>query len=174
MRSRARPGDSIFVTGSLGGAAGGLELLESGVHYRKARGRQRALLARQLLPEPRVEAGKYLSSRSLATSMIDISDGLAADLHHICEASGVGAEIDLDAVPVDKTLAQFPLVRQRAFALGGGEDLELIFTSKQKTITGRGLPTTTRIGTITANAGVVELVTPDSRQILPPAGYRHF
>ena len=174
MRSGARPGDSIFVTGALGGAAGGLELLESGVHYRKVRGRQRALLARQLLPEPRIEAGKYLSRRNLATSMIDISDGLAADLHHICEASGAGAEIELDAIPVDETLAQFPLLKQRAFALGGGEDLELLFTSKQKPITGRGLPPITCIGTITSNAGVVELVTPDARQLLPPAGYRHF
>ncbi len=174
FRSGAQPGDSIFVTGSVGGAAGGLELLESGLSYSTSRGKRRRLLERQLCPTPRVAAGKYLSSRSLATSMVDISDGLGSDLYHICDSSGVGAVINLDAIPVDEDLDSFSIVEKRAFAIGGGEDFELLFTSKRENIIAQKLSPIHRIGVVTANAGIVELVTDGSRQILPRIGYRHF
>src|SRR5687768_188077 len=130
MRSGAKAGDSIFVTGSLGGAAAGLDLLEAGTLYSKVRGKKGRLLERQLRPTPRIEIGKYLSSRSLASSMIDVSDGLGSDLYHMCHASGVGAIINLDDIPLDENLNQLTVVDRRAFAIGGGEDFELLFTSK--------------------------------------------
>jgi thiamine-monophosphate kinase len=169
LRSGASPGDSIFVTGALGGAAAGLILLESGVRYAKASGKRRGLMERQLRPVPRVEAGKYLIRRNLATSMIDISDGLGADLHHLCDASGVGARIDIDAIPYDENLD----ATARDVRLGG-EDFELLFTSPRKQISGPTLPAITRIGEVTANAGMVELVTGKVSRIFPRTGYRHF
>lgn len=169
LRSGAAPGDSIFVTGALGGAAAGLILLESGVRYAKAGKKRRQLIARQLRPTPRIEAGKYLVKRDLATAMIDISDGLGADLHHLCDASGVGARIDSEAIPYDENLdATARDVRV------GGEDFELLFTSPRKKISSANVPPITRIGQITANAGIVELVTGNVSAILPRTGYRHF
>ncbi len=174
LRSGARPGDFIFVTGSVGGAAGALELLESGVSYAESRGKKRRLLERQLCPTPQIEAGQHLSSRKLASSMIDISDGLGADLYHICDSSSVGAVINLDAIPVDGDLDSFSILEKRAFAIGGGEDFELLFTSKREEIFDPKLPLIHRIGVVTANVGIVELVTDDSRSLLPRIGYRHF
>lgn len=175
LRSRARPGDSIFVSGSLGGAAVGLSLLESGHRFSKLRGSRRALVERQLRPCPRVELGQRLRARGVASSMIDISDGLAADLHHICEASGVGALIQLDRIPVDKNLRS--IVEKSTAddrALGGGEDFELLFTSSRKKMPSSGSLQITRIGEITERAGVVELAVGDRLLPLAAKGYRHF
>ncbi len=174
LRSGAKPGDSIFVTGDLGGAAGGLPLLESGLRLSKAGTRKRRLIERQLRPTPRLETGKYLAARQRASSMIDISDGLAADLHHLCEASRVGALIELDKIPIDKNLAGLETDKQIQFALGGGEDFELLFTSERKFFSHSELPPITRIGEITESSGRVELVTKGRRRLLPPFGYRHF
>ena len=111
-RDGARPGDSIFVTGSLGGAAGGLDLLESGHRYSESKRRQRRLIERQVRPAPRIEVGKILAQEKLATAMIDISDGFSSDLAHICRASNVGARID--SIPVDRDL-QAEISPDRAF-----------------------------------------------------------
>ncbi|HEX6125421.1 MAG TPA: thiamine-phosphate kinase [Pyrinomonadaceae bacterium] len=173
LRSGASPGDSIFVTGSLGGAAGGLILLESGFRYAKVGPRRKELITRQLRPTPRVEAGKYLLRRNLATSMIDISDGLGADLHHLCDASGVGARLEVDAVPFDENLSALVPAGARS-ADFGGEDFELLFTSPRKKLSHAKLPPITRIGEITANAGIIEIVAEDLSGFLPRAGYRHF
>ena len=171
MRSGAKPGDSIFLTGSLGGAAAGLSLLET--ENRIAGRKKRELVASQLRPIPRIEIGKYLSRYGLATAMIDVSDGLGADLHHLCEASSAGATIELDKIPVDANLS----VIERDifdFALGGGEDFELLFTSKNKIISsGKSVPIS-RIGEITPNSGIVELVQNNSSLKLPRTGFRHF
>jgi thiamine-monophosphate kinase len=174
LRQGARPGDSIFVTGSIGGSAGGLALLQQGITISKARGRKRALLSRHMCPMPRVSIGRQLAKRSLATAMIDISDGLAADLYHLCEASGVGATIDAGTLPIDINLRDFSIDDQLAFALGGGEDFELLFTSKRKKISGHFSDAMTRIGEVTEHSGVIELITRGERQILPRTGYRHF
>ena len=118
-RGGARPGDAICVTGELGGAAGGLVALDRQIDTPE-------LIERQRRPRPRVEDGRY-AANSGATSMIDLSDGLAMDLGHIVTASGVGCEVDIDAVPVDQNLSLLdidPLV----LAIIGGEDFELLFT----------------------------------------------
>ena len=170
-RSGARPGDSIFVTGSLGGAAAGLALLESGT---KAQGKQRRLIARHLRPTPRVEVGLHLGRRGLASSMIDISDGLSADLHHLCDESSVGARIYLDALPVDRDLDGIDERSINKFVLSGGEDFELLFTSKRKTFSHAGSTPITRIGEVTSEPGIVELVSKTKVTLLPRIGYRHF
>ncbi|PYT00950.1 MAG: thiamine-phosphate kinase [Acidobacteria bacterium] len=174
MRSGAQRGDSIFVTGSLGGAAAGLKLLESGTRYSKLRRRKNDLLLRQLSPTPRVKIGKYLAAKKLATSMIDISDGLGADLHHLCDASGVGARIELDLIPIDENISDFSVDEIMKFALASGEDFELLFTSNSKNFSRTDSTPITRIGEITSNSGIVELASREKTIRLPRSGYRHF
>jgi thiamine-monophosphate kinase len=141
LRSGARPGDHIFVTGALGGAAAGLRLLERGARLREKakRGRQsravEGLLLRHLRPRPRVEWGEVLGHYALATAMIDLSDGLSSDLSHLCEESEVGASLDVARIPVDERAAL--ISGRRALdplmlALHGGEDFELLFTVRPR------------------------------------------
>ena len=137
LRGGARPGDHIFVTGSLGGAAAGLRLLLRGARLgalpeskREARTTEKLLL-RHLSPMPRVGWGVALGHERLATAMIDLSDGLSSDLAHLCEESGVGALIESARIPVDTYVSR--LCGRRALdplmlALHGGEDFELLFT----------------------------------------------
>lgn len=134
FRSGARPGDHIFVTGTLGGSALGLRLLEHGTN-RRARQSDRQIIEqairRHIRPEPRVYWGALLGEEGLATAMIDISDGLSSDLAHLCHESGVGACIDAKRLPVDPLVAH--LCRRLELdpldmALNGGEDFELLFT----------------------------------------------
>ena len=173
LRSGANPGDSIFVTGSLGGAAAGLILLETGFRYSKVGRRRKALITRQLRPTARVETGKYLMKRNLATAMIDISDGLASDLHHLCDASGVGARIENKNIPYDENLDAVAPNVERSIG-SGGEDFELLFTSPRKKISNAKLPPITRIGEITTNEGVVEVVDGTRLNFVARTGYRHF
>jgi thiamine-monophosphate kinase len=124
-RAGARKGDLIFVTGAVGDAALGLQQLKQG----KRDGR---LVDRHLAPVPRVRAGQEIARRGLATAMIDISDGLVADLGHIAEASKVGAEVRLSCLPLSeeyrKEVAGYN-ADIYALALTGGEDYELLFTA---------------------------------------------
>jgi len=121
-RSGAQPGDVIAVTGALGGGAGGLALWQKG-----ERDRAHPLLARYLWPTPRLAAGEAL--RELASSAIDISDGLLADLGHLREASGVGASLSLDALPLAEGLKHaLGQEAARQAALTGGDDYELLVT----------------------------------------------
>ena len=125
-RAGAQVGDVVCVTGALGGAAGGLLLLREG-GANEERGRR--LVERQLAPHARSEAGPLLASH--ATAMIDVSDGLAADLAHVLDASGVGCRIDDSRIPIDPDLAGIDLpqgVDALDLALAGGEDFELLFT----------------------------------------------
>jgi thiamine-monophosphate kinase len=130
LRSGARPGDAIYVTGALGGAAGELLALERN----PAKFRRLALAAPghpHLFPEPRLAAGLRL--RRIASAMIDLSDGLSTDLTHLCEASGVAARIDAAALPLHP-LAVAAERRRLApsvldLGLHGGEDYELLFTA---------------------------------------------
>jgi thiamine-monophosphate kinase len=121
LRSSARAGDLIYVTGALGGSAAELSALERKPGYFVGKDKLRHP---HLYPEPRLAAGRKLTR--LATAAIDLSDGLSTDLAHLCEESGLAAEIDADALPVDAraTLEQ---------ALHGGEDYELLFTASPKT-----------------------------------------
>jgi thiamine-monophosphate kinase len=119
LRSGAHPGDRIYVTGDLGNSAAVLKRLYEAERVQPARRH------RHFYPEPRLEAGRWLRRRRLATSMIDVSDGLSVDLAHICQESHVAAAIYADAVPVARG-ANLEL------ALHGGDDYELLFTASAK------------------------------------------
>ena len=185
-RAGARPGDHIFVTGSLGGAAAGLRLLARGVHLRRLPRSPGAravadVLPRQLRPEPRVAWGAFLGEERLATAMIDISDGLSSDLAHLCRASRVGAVVEAGRVPVAPAVVH--LCGRRALdplllALHGGEDFELLFTVRPRDL-GRlprrvgGVPAT-YIGDVTRGAGRVLIAEGPRRWPLLPGGFSHF
>ncbi len=125
-RSGARIGDWIYVTGTLGDSAAGLALLLGQAELSDPSAHE-ALLKRHLRPIPRILQGQAL--RDLATSAIDISDGLISDLGHVLKASNCGARINLDALPLSASLKQhFSPEQCLHWALSGGEDYELCFT----------------------------------------------
>lgn len=176
LRSGAKPGDAIFITGRLGGAAAGLRLLEQEIRVDDCTDWQRRLIRRQLAPLPKVAEGRVILKNGLASAMIDISDGLSSDLQHICKASGVGAVIDAAAVPVDHDSKKFTESNEQQLdlALNGGEDFELLFTVPKEKISELDLQQFSRIGTVTANVGIVELTTASETTVLHSSGYRHF
>jgi len=187
MRTGASPGDQIFVTGSLGAAAAGLRLIERGAHLAEQNlGDEDSqkldhILLRQLRPEPRVGWGIVLGEERLATSMIDLSDGLSSDLNRLCEASGVGALIDSSLLPIDERVTE--LCGRRALdplqlALHGGEDFELLFTVKPgdasrlpRRVDGVGI---TPIGQVTAAFEGVKISEGSRIWELKPGGWKHF
>ena len=125
LRSGARVGDRIFVSGGLGGSAAALAKLRAGA---KAGARE---YARHFYPQPRIELGRILRERGIASAMIDTSDGLSTDLAHICRESGVGAEISEALIP--RASAGRPAREvELDLALHGGEDYELLFTVSAK------------------------------------------
>mgnify|MGYP001593925673 FL=1 len=132
LRSTARPGDVIAVTGSLGRSAAGLALLELGATPVGVSADTLAdLTAAHLRPRPRVGEGRWLAAAGGVTAMIDLSDGLATDLGHIAEESGVGARVGLERVPVHAGMRAVASSLGRealAWATGGGEDYELLLT----------------------------------------------
>jgi thiamine-monophosphate kinase len=177
LRSTARAGDSIFVSGSLGGAAGALKMLENGIRYDPETPRDTdKLILKQLQPQPELYLANRLQQLDIVTAAIDISDGLSSDLGHICYESGVGAVIYAEKLPIDPLLsAHFPDDECQQMALHGGEDFGLLFTVDPKSASFADLPGVTRIGEITANAGAVELISSDDQSHkLEPVGYRHF
>ena len=126
-RAGARAGDVVLVTGTLGDAAAGLHLLQRGARVEGGDGRAAYLIDRLHRPTPRLAAG--LALRGRASACIDVSDGLLADLGHICEESGLGAEIETELLPRSPMLmASFDELTVRDFALAGGDDYELCFT----------------------------------------------
>lgn len=186
-RTGARPGDQIFVTGSLGAAAAGLRLIERGAHLAEQNfGDEDSqkldhVLLRQLRPEPRVGWGIVLGEERLATAMIDISDGLSSDLNHLCESSKVGALIDASLLPIDERVVE--LCGRRALdplqlALHGGEDFELLFTVKPENVA--RLPKRVdgveikRIGTIHSASEGVKISEGSRTWDLKPGGWKHF
>ncbi len=124
-RSGARVGDGIYVTGALGGAAAELGRMIAG-KGRSVRRKEPGGMQPQSYPEPRLRVGQALRRRGLATACIDVSDGLSTDLGHLCDRSGVGAEIWAGAIPIH-LLAHGPEALE--LALHGGEDYELLFTA---------------------------------------------
>ena len=174
FRTGASPGDVIFVTGKLGGAAGGLRLLESG-RADASGAESNGLLRRQLKPEPKVLLGRLLREDGLASSMIDISDGLSSDLRHICEASLVGARIDASCIPIEVDLADnFDHRTALKLSLNGGEDFELLFTVPREKLSLLRNGEFSEIGVVTENAGNIELFLDGKLIELPAGGYRHF
>jgi thiamine-monophosphate kinase len=181
LRSTARRGDLIYVTGSLGGATAGLTLLENGVRYDDgAKIWQRNLLLKQLSPFPQIHAAQDLNEKNMATAMIDLSDGLSSDLAHLCRASKVGAKIFADKLPLHKNLRAIgkSFDKKLDYALNGGEDFELLFTvnSKKKFQFKNELKNHnfSHIGEVTANAGMIELILNEKSLVLEPKGFRHF
>ena len=181
LRSGAKAGDLIFVTGELGGAAGGLKLLQDGFRYISSKKNWRKhLLIKQMKPIPKVSDGQFFFENNLATAMIDLSDGISSDLMHICQASNVGARIFADKIPFDKKLK--PLTESHAekidFVLNGGEDFELLFTANQKKILRFENEFKNRqislIGEINSNVGIIELIQGEKATVLEPKGFRHF
>jgi len=181
-RAGARPGDRIFVTGALGDSAAGLELLGPGVGRKGSKSALRtphsALIDCHLRPTPRIEVGRKLALSGCVTSMIDVSDGLSSDLAHICEQSGVGAEVYAEKIPLSNEIKRtkdrlktLPL----HYALSGGEDYELLFTvpqTKMKKYRSLRMPAK-EIGVITR--GEIVMVNEFEERIqLVPGGYDHF
>jgi thiamine-monophosphate kinase len=176
-RSGARSGDGLFVSGWLGLSALGLHLLKTR-SIRDRLGKQ--AVQAHLYPEPRLELGRYLGGRRLASSLMDISDGLSTDLSRLCEASGVGAEVWAANLPTLDSGGDGPSPPGRVLdlALHGGEDYELLFTVPARKMS--SFPSGYRgvglhwIGRITGSKAIV-LVFPDgTRSLLKPGGYDHF
>jgi thiamine-monophosphate kinase len=191
LRSGARPGDLLYVTGKIGGAAQALEMLRNLAEKAidppkpiKAGGsgapprplaiprRLQPLLAPHLYPQPRVAQGIWLRQRGLATAAIDLSDGISTDLAHLCDESGVAAEIDQATLPIHPaaTLAQ---------ALDGGEDYELLFTARPSARLPRSIAGVeiTRIGKIARRSPSkpkVALIGSQGARPLDPHGWEHF
>ena len=173
LRSGAKMGDSVYVTGPLGGAAAGLRLLNQG---EKLGGSNDQLLQKQLVPNARVEIGQRLRESGAVTSMIDLSDGISSDLAHICRASNVGAVVRVNDLPFEGDVMSIAgsVDAMLDLALNGGEDFELLFTGPQEKISQLNFDDIFRIGDITESVGVVELERNGTREILPPGGYSHF
>lgn len=181
LRSGAQAGDLIYVTGELGGAAAGLKLLENGVRYNdEAKIWQHNLMLKQLQPQPQVQAARDLNEYNRATAMIDLSDGLSGDLMHVCRASGVGAKIFADRIPLHKNLLSVTdsFEEKLNLALNGGEDFELLFTiNPKKNFRVENTPKINhffRIGEVTANAEMIELIIGDETRVLQSKSFRHF
>jgi thiamine-monophosphate kinase len=185
LRSGACPGDLLYVTGTLGGAAAGLvriaQLAETAHAARPGLKRTaplripanlQSVLAPHLYPQPRIAQGLWLARRGLASAAMDLSDGLSTDLAHLCEESAVAAEVIADALPIHSgaTLEQ---------ALHGGEDYELLFAASPKARVPRsiaGVPVTCIGRIVRSRKGrpAVALVTTDGTLPLTPYGWEHF
>jgi thiamine-monophosphate kinase len=126
LRSGARPGDDLYVTGTLGDSALGLKLLKN-KKRRAGQGAAAYLIRRHQFPSARLKAGALLARRRLARAMIDVSDGLLQDLTHLCKASAVGAEIRKNALPLSSAYKALAGRKRVVHALAGGEDYELLF-----------------------------------------------
>jgi thiamine-monophosphate kinase len=181
-RSGAQPGDDIWVSGTVGDSALGLQLLQ-GNATEYASDALRYVVNRHLDPAPRCRLGQCLATARLVTSMVDISDGLLADLGHICRQSGCGADIDLASAPLSQSFreataseAYFPW----RLAVCGGEDYELCFTAPscnraaiQEISKTAGVQVAV-IGKVTDSGRVVARL-PDGSDFQPSAsGYTHF
>jgi len=196
-RAGAKQGDRIFVTGTLGDAGAGLELLKAGVRVQGPGSRGQGpgtrskdvnselrtphseLIKRHLRPVPRVEWGRKIALAGCASSMIDVSDGLSSDLFHLCEESGVGAVLHSDAIPLSRSILRSAGQLNKSplqYALSGGEDYELLFTvpqAKMKRLASLKVPAT-EIGQITGTRSLLIMNAQGEGKPLKPIGYDHF
>jgi thiamine-monophosphate kinase len=175
LRSGARPGDSIYITGYSGDAMAGLLAFE-----KDADGFDN-LKRKFIEPEARVKLSRALSEEFKITAMIDLSDGIASDLGHICEESACGAEVSARMLPLSSEMRELMTLYGKnpvEFALTAGEDYELLFTSpapglhEQNSVIGCPV---TRIGAITGNNGKIQLVDErGAKETIHRKGYEHF
>lgn len=188
QRAGARPGDALVLTGEIGAAAAGLELLNSqhsgadfafkgAIPAEKAKSAMEVLVERQLEPMPRLAGGRALAGAG-ATAMIDLSDGLGADARHLARASGVKLEIEATAVPLAPAAVALSEATDREpwWLLGGGEDYELLacvppdrLGEATAAVTSKGGPPLTQVGEVKAGSGV-EIRLPGGR-LLEPGGF---
>ena len=163
LRSGAKAGEQIYVTGELGGSAAALARLAE----------SKPVDLRHFHPLAQVAVGQWLRRHRMASAMIDVSDGLSTDLAHICQESHVGAEIEAEAIP----RAQIGLGKKRValeLALHGGDDYELLFTSAAAVPSEVAGLRVTRIGRTTRSAGM-RLIAPDGKvRPLKAEGWEHF
>jgi thiamine-monophosphate kinase len=170
LRSSAKAGDRIYVSGELGGSAAAV------VRMRGGRGKVKPHdYVRHFYPEPRIELGRLLREKKLASAMIDTSDGFSTDMTHICEESGVGAEIDSSLIPracVGKPARQVDL----DLALHGGEDYEMLFTAAPEKRIPRHIAgvAITQIGRISRSRGIFVRNSKGVGYELHPRGWEHF
>ena len=182
-RSGGRPGDALYVTGQLGGAAAELIEMEwraAGSNSRPPRKpvQHQAGTHPQMYPQPRVDVGLALLRRRIATASIDLSDGLSTDLAHLCRESGVGAEVLEAALPVHPLALKLGGSPDRAIelALNGGEDYELLFAAPSAIRMPRsmaGVPVT-RIGRLIRGKAISIVDSAGQRRPLEPGGWEHF
>jgi len=166
LRSGAKAGELIYVTGELGGSAAALARLQEskpvGAEY-----------FRHFRPLARVAVGQWLRQRGVASAMIDLSDGLSTDLEHICQESHVGAEIEAEAVPrAEVGLRKKPVALDSA--LHGGDDYELLFTSAAAVPAKVAGVRVTRIGRTTRSAGMRLIGADGKARPLKAMGWEHF
>lgn len=163
LRSGAKPGDAIFVTGTLGDAAAGLKLLQRGES-------DDFLVQRFLRPTPRIDMGRALIGK--ANAAIDVSDGLAGDLLKLLVASGVGGEIDINKLPMSEPLRErFAADERQHLALCGGDDYELCFTAAVESV--NEIAGITCIGSVMESPGLQCKLDGDIVEV-DDSGYRHF
>lgn len=174
-RTAAKVGDRVVVTGYLGAAAAGWEMLTNQLHFDSETA---ACLNRAFLhPFPRIAEGQLLVDQGVKAA-IDISDGLVSDLNHICKASQVGARIEVDRIPIEPAVRANFGDRAVELALSGGEDYQLLFTASSEVIdniTAIASCPVTIIGEITDEAGRVTLVDSQGNPVtIPRRGWEHF
>lgn len=187
LRTGARPGDRIYLSRPIGGAASGLALLRDGWTITGPPARSagysviefaRSAMRRQLDPEPELALGSALARVPEVTACIDVSDGLSTDLNRLCTASRCGAEIDRDRIPVFPdliTAAPALGISTRDAVLHGGEEFALLFTSslREAELSSRLGRPVYMIGKITAEEGV-NLIDEGVSKVLAPGGWDHF
>ncbi|MHB8156015.1 MAG: thiamine-phosphate kinase [Desulfocucumaceae bacterium] len=184
-RGGARPGDVIMVTGNLGDSAAGLEILLRGeMAGRVPQSDSKPLLSAHLTPQPRLEQSSVLVKLGFVSAMMDISDGLAGDIKHICESSGTGAEIYTGSLPHSQSAARVAEIAGKSvieWALSGGEDYELLFTVPQdrqeevvQAFSENRLGPVTAVGRITGPEGGINIVGPDGKKYTGKEGFEHF
>lgn len=182
-RSGATPGDRIFVTGKLGEAGAGFHILEK--FGKKYPNEFEAMVQKHWQPVPRIEVGKLMAQSGFATAMIDISDGLASDLFHICTRSSVGAEIYQNRIPLPERIQKVAALAGKSaltLALHSGEDYELLITTKPETpqailqaISKKTGVALTEIGRIVTKESGYHLINLQNQRVpLPAIGWNHF
>ena len=176
LRSGARPGDDLYVSGTLGDARLALEVFRGQLALDGAR--FEAVRCAMEQPQPRVALG--LALRGVASSAIDVSDGLLGDLAHVLRRSGVGAEVQVDALPRSDVMRALPEALQRECTLSGGDDYELVFTAAPQqaariaAVALTSKVSVTRIGAISAATGL-RLIDRDGRAVVNTFGsFDHF
>jgi thiamine-monophosphate kinase len=178
LRSGARPGDRVYLSRPIGGASAGLALLGKEAPSYAEREFAESAIRRQLDPEPEIALGLGLATIKEVTSCIDVSDGLSTDLHHLCDASNLGAEIEKERIPVfPDLLAYGPKlgVNVRDAVLHGGEEYALLFTSSlpESQLSTRLRRPVYAIGRMTRDRGVL-LKENGIAQPLERGGFDHF